>query len=125
MSVALDFLASRADVEPDRIGGLGLSMGSTSLIMGAARDPRLSSLMLEATSSSIEDGAALDPPRWGPISTWPALEVFRRAGVDVSAVRPIDILGSFGSESSCSSTGERPVGSTGNGPEDGQSRSGA
>lgn len=96
VSVALDFLASRADVEPDRIGGLGLSMGSTSLIMGAARDPRLSSLMLEATSSSIEDGAALDPPRWGPISTWPALEVFRRAGVDVSAVRPIDVLGGFG-----------------------------
>lgn len=95
VSGALDFLASRADVEPGRIGGLGVSLGATSLILGAARDPRLVGLMVEATSSSLEDGAALDPPRWGPISTWPGLEVFRRAGVDVAAVRPVDVLGRF------------------------------
>lgn len=96
VSRALDFLASRAEVEPGRIGGLGVSMGATSLVLGAARDPRLSSLLLEATTSSLEDGAALDPPRWGPVSTWPSIAVFRRAGVDVSAVRPVDVLGRFG-----------------------------
>ena len=38
---ALDYLVSRAQVDPDRLGTLGLSMGSTMAWWTAALDPRL------------------------------------------------------------------------------------
>ena len=95
VSAAIDFVSARPEVDPGRIGGLGFSMGAASMILGAAQDPRLRSLMLEATVSSLEEYAALDPPRLGPISTRPLLAAVRRAGVDVDAVRPIDLVGRF------------------------------
>ncbi len=45
LSSALDYLASRPDVDPDRIGAFGISMGSTFGYWLAAVEPRISALM--------------------------------------------------------------------------------
>src|SRR4029078_10782069 len=41
VSAALDFLSHRKDVDPGRIGGLGLSTGADVLLEAGAEDPRL------------------------------------------------------------------------------------
>ncbi len=92
VKAALDFLSARAEVDGGRIGGLGISLGAATLALAAADDQRLAALILEATVSSLEEGAYLDPPRWGWFSAAPGLAVFRAAGIDVVSVRPVDAL---------------------------------
>ena len=41
LQAALDYLTGRPDVDPARIGALGLSLGGAVTIMAAARDPRI------------------------------------------------------------------------------------
>jgi hypothetical protein len=53
---ALDFLAGRDDVEPDRIGALGLSTGADILIEAAARHGEIGALVADgAAAGSFED----------------------------------------------------------------------
>lgn len=53
---ALDYLEARRDVDPSRIGGLGLSTGADVLIEAAARDRRLSAVVADgATIRSLAD----------------------------------------------------------------------
>ena len=53
---ALDFIAQRPDVDPSRIGGLGLSTGADVLIEVAAQDRRLSAVVSDgATIRSLSD----------------------------------------------------------------------
>jgi uncharacterized protein len=47
VNAALDYLASRADVDPDRIGGLGLSVGGETLLETAAHTDRLKAVVSE------------------------------------------------------------------------------
>ncbi|HET6858331.1 MAG TPA: CocE/NonD family hydrolase [Streptomyces sp.] len=56
ISGALDYLRNRPDVQPDRIGGLGLSTGADALIEAAARDRRLGAVVADgATMHSFAD----------------------------------------------------------------------
>lgn len=48
---AIDFLADRDDVEPGRIGGLGLSVGGELLIQTAAHDERLAAVVSEGAGT--------------------------------------------------------------------------
>jgi pimeloyl-ACP methyl ester carboxylesterase len=45
IDAALDFVAQRPDVDPDRIAGFGLSLGGEVLLEAAARDGRLSAVV--------------------------------------------------------------------------------
>jgi dienelactone hydrolase len=54
----LDFLATRPDVDPTRIGLLGLSMGAEEAIGAAAADPRVRAVVAEgATARTAQDKA--------------------------------------------------------------------
>ena len=56
VSAALDFLSHRKDVDPGRIGGLGLSTGADVLLEAAAQDPRLKAVVLDgSTTRSLAD----------------------------------------------------------------------
>lgn len=56
VDAALDFLSKRNDVDPNRIGGLGLSTGADVLLEAAAKDPRLKAVVLDgATARSLGD----------------------------------------------------------------------
>jgi len=50
LKAAIDFLGRRADVDPDRIGGLGLSVGGEMLLETAAEDARLRAVVSEGAS---------------------------------------------------------------------------
>jgi predicted alpha/beta hydrolase len=50
LDAALGFLAGRPDVEPGRLGGLGLSVGGEMLLEAAAADPRLRAVVSEGGS---------------------------------------------------------------------------
>ena len=56
---AVDYLESRPDVDPDRIGGIGLSVGGEMLIHAAAQSDALKAIVSEgASGQSIRDGVA-------------------------------------------------------------------
>lgn len=56
VSAALDFLSQRKDVDPGRIGGLGLSTGADVLLEASAKDPRLKAVVLDgSTTRSLAD----------------------------------------------------------------------
>ena len=56
VDAALDFLSERKDVDPNRIGGLGLSTGADVLLEAAAKDPRLKAVVLDgSTARSLGD----------------------------------------------------------------------
>ena len=56
LEAALDYLGARPDVDPQRIGGLGLSVGGELLMQTAARDDRLNAVVSEgAGRQSLAD----------------------------------------------------------------------
>jgi hypothetical protein len=60
VKAAIDFLQTRPDVDPDRIGGIGLSVGGEMMLEAAAEDHRLSAVVSEgagarAYSDSIDE----------------------------------------------------------------------
>jgi hypothetical protein len=48
---AIDFLQDRPDVDPDRIGGLGLSVGGELMLQAAAQDERLAAVVSEGAGT--------------------------------------------------------------------------
>ncbi len=90
VAAAVDYLASRAEVDPSRIGLQGGSVGATTVALFAANDKRPRAVILNATWTSLEDN--IDGhfgQRFGILAA-PVVWKFRNAGVDVDAVRPID-----------------------------------
>jgi uncharacterized protein len=66
VNAALDYLTSRADVDADRIGGLGLSVGGETLLETAAHTDRLKALVSEGAGGRTykEDLAAPGAATW-------------------------------------------------------------
>lgn len=94
----VDYLATRPDVDPRRIGALGVSLGGATTILAAARDPRIRAVVdvcgftdiASATDTAYEHFIGLPAFPFSPItvriSEW-------RIGQSVSASRPIDVVG--------------------------------
>ena len=60
MKAAVDYLQTRADVNPDRIGGIGLSVGGEMMLEAAAEDHDLRAVVSEgagarAYSDSVDE----------------------------------------------------------------------
>jgi len=72
LAAAVDWIATRSDVDPQRIGGFGFSMGGYTLIQVAAEDPRLHTLVLAATPTDMLELAMWEHRRWGWLSRLPA-----------------------------------------------------
>jgi pimeloyl-ACP methyl ester carboxylesterase len=66
VDAALDFLARRPDVDPDRIGGLGLSVGGEVMLETAAHTDRLRAVVSEGAGARTykEDHQMPGPQRW-------------------------------------------------------------
>jgi uncharacterized protein len=66
---AIDFLKQRPDVEPGRIGGLGLSVGGESLLQTAARSEDLDAVVSEgAGARSVGELRSVPGSTWGPVA---------------------------------------------------------
>ena len=97
---AVDYLLSRPDVDPQRIGILGGSLGAATAIRAAARSTHLKAVVAESAFTSLEDEVAssftafsgLPPFPFAPLTVafaqW-------RTGLRISEVKPIDDIPSI------------------------------
>ena len=119
IKAAIEFLASRPDVDPERIGGLGLSVGGELMLQAAAETDELAAVVSEgagsrsvgevrempglelpmhAVETMITAGNTLftnspPPPLMqdiiGRIAPRPVLLIWTRNGVDTEALNPV------------------------------------
>ncbi|HUA59825.1 MAG TPA: alpha/beta hydrolase [Verrucomicrobiae bacterium] len=95
---AVDYLTKRPDVDPDRIGALGLSLGASATILAAARDSRIRAVVDDsgfsdapaAIRSSFQHFIGLPQFPFAPLT---AAIVRLRTGIDVNRIRPVDVIG--------------------------------
>jgi pimeloyl-ACP methyl ester carboxylesterase len=66
IEAAVDFLVARADVNPDRIGVLGLSMGGEEAIGAIASDTRIRAVVAEGATNRVAADWAWLPDAYGP-----------------------------------------------------------
>jgi dipeptidyl aminopeptidase/acylaminoacyl peptidase len=90
VSAALDFVASRPEIDPRRVAVLGFSIGASAVVLEAARDTRARAVILSPVWTSLHDEMGARAGRLGPLSVAVTLAVLRHEGIDVDAVRPID-----------------------------------
>ena len=94
---AVNFLLDQDDIDPDRIGLIGESMGGAVVIRAAARIPIIKATVAECTYTSLEDNVelgvraltGLPPFPFAPLVVWFGE---RETGADITRVRPIDDL---------------------------------
>ena len=94
----VDYLVARPDVDRERIGARGVSLGGATTILAAARDPRIRAAVddcgfsdvASATATAFEHFIGLPAFPFSPISVkiseW-------RIGQNVSQSRPLDVVG--------------------------------
>jgi pimeloyl-ACP methyl ester carboxylesterase len=91
---ALDFLLTRSEVDPDRIGAIGFSMGGATAIRLAARHPEIRAVIRDGGYTNLGD--LLNPPSRALIQKFYRTTVeivFRvQSGVNPWEVSPIDDL---------------------------------
>ncbi|MFY2563013.1 alpha/beta hydrolase [Corallococcus terminator] len=90
VTAALDFVSTRRDVDPARLGLFGFSMGGTTALLVAEQDARVKAVAAAGAYPALEADVYSGYGRWGAFSAEPVLWTLRHAGVDVEAVRPID-----------------------------------
>jgi len=97
---AVDYLLSRPDVDPQRIGILGGSLGAATAIRAAARSTYLKVVVAESAFTSLEDGVASSFAVFSGLPAFPFAPltvVFAQwqTGLRISEVRPIDDIPSI------------------------------
>ena len=93
LAAAVGWLAARRDVDADKIGALGFSMGGVMLARFASADRRVRALVLEGTPSSFEDYVGYHYARWGPLSEWPARLALNNSDLLDEALAPDRLIG--------------------------------
>jgi fermentation-respiration switch protein FrsA (DUF1100 family) len=78
---AIDWLSSRPEVDPRRIGGLGFSIGGVVLTQVAAGDARLRAVVLESPAPDFRDFVHVNSRNWGALSEWAATQALRGSGL--------------------------------------------
>jgi dipeptidyl aminopeptidase/acylaminoacyl peptidase len=94
----IDAIASRSDVDPERIGALGFSMGASTTILEAAADPRVKAVVADSGWSDVRHWVR---PRLRDVVLRPTLHfsplslklVELRAGIRLSRLRPSEVIG--------------------------------
>ncbi|HEY4303884.1 MAG TPA: alpha/beta fold hydrolase [Gemmatimonadaceae bacterium] len=86
---AIDFLATRPDVDSTRIGALGFSDGGVAVADAAATDERIRAVALVATPGDAERQTRDEYRRLGPIAVYGAMLPYRLRGVHLDSMRAI------------------------------------
>jgi dipeptidyl aminopeptidase/acylaminoacyl peptidase len=81
LSAAIDWLARQPGVNPERIGGLGFSIGGYMMTQVAATDPRLRAIVIEAAPPNFEDYLQVHHSHWGIVARVPARRALRGSGL--------------------------------------------
>jgi dipeptidyl aminopeptidase/acylaminoacyl peptidase len=91
IGAAVDWLSARADVDPQRIGGFGSSMGAYVMTQAAVLDPRLSSVTLAASPNDVVAQNWLASDRWGLLTQIPNYLALRAYGQSLD-MKPVDVI---------------------------------
>jgi fermentation-respiration switch protein FrsA (DUF1100 family) len=92
---AVAYLLTRPEVDEERIGVVGNSMGGAVAIRGAARIPEIRVVVAQSAYTSVEDNVATAVRAFMRLPPWlfaPLVVRFgeRETGLDIRQVRPID-----------------------------------
>jgi dipeptidyl aminopeptidase/acylaminoacyl peptidase len=98
---AVDYLAGRPDVDAQRIGAFGLSLGGSVTILAAAQDARMKAVVDDSGFSDAvsEIGNSFEHFIHLPAFPFARISVAiaeRRAGINVTGIRPIDVVKRIG-----------------------------
>ncbi len=94
VSAAVDWLVNRDEIDPQRIGALGQSMGAYIVTQAAVLDRRLRAVVIEASPSDVVVMNRLATARWGVLSQWPTYWALRASGMPLD-MQPKDVIGSI------------------------------
>jgi alpha-beta hydrolase superfamily lysophospholipase len=86
ISAAVEWLSHRAEVDPQRIGGFGLSMGAYVLTQTAVSDKRIRAVVLVGCPNDVVEQNWVTSAKWGWLSQWPTYWALRASGM------PLDLL---------------------------------
>ena len=97
---AVDYLLSRPDVDPQRIGILGGSLGAATALRAAARSTHLKAVVAESAFTSLEDEVASSFTVFSGLPAFPFAPLTVafaqwQTGLRISEVRPIDDIPSI------------------------------
>jgi uncharacterized protein len=92
ISAAVDWLVQRGEIDPQRIGAFGMSMGAYVLTQAAVLDKRLSAVTLAASPNDVVEFNWLASSRWGLLSQLPCYWALRAGGTPLDML-PKDIIG--------------------------------
>jgi dipeptidyl aminopeptidase/acylaminoacyl peptidase len=97
---AIDYLLSRPEVDPQRIGILGGSLGAATAIRAAARSTHLKAVVAESAFTSLEDEIASSFKAFSGLPAFPFAPLTVtfaqwQTGLRISKVRPIHDISSI------------------------------
>jgi fermentation-respiration switch protein FrsA (DUF1100 family) len=94
----VSYVAGRPDVDANRIGVLGISMGGATAILAAAKDKRIGAVVDDSGFSDAPRVIAASFEHFIHLPAFPFAPITvsianLRAGIDVNRVRPMDVIG--------------------------------
>ncbi|HLV20816.1 MAG TPA: alpha/beta fold hydrolase [Polyangiaceae bacterium] len=92
LRAATDWIARRPDVDAERIGVFGFSMGGYIVAQVAAVDPRLRAVVLAGTPADVTEQTRWEYRRWGPFSVLPALWSQRLLGYEPDEDKAVRVV---------------------------------
>ncbi|MDP8986295.1 MAG: alpha/beta fold hydrolase [Pseudomonadota bacterium] len=91
---AVGWLAAREEVDPQRIGGLGLSMGAYVLAQSAVLDHRLRAVVLAGCPTDVVEQNWVASKKWGWLSQLPTYWALRASRMPLDML-PKDVVGAI------------------------------
>jgi fermentation-respiration switch protein FrsA (DUF1100 family) len=94
---AVDYLMTRPDVDPNRIGAMGLSLGAAATILAAAGDSRIKAVLDDSSFSDVPAAIRSSFEHFIGLPSFPlaplTVSIVRlRTGIDVGRIRPSDVI---------------------------------
>jgi dipeptidyl aminopeptidase/acylaminoacyl peptidase len=94
ISAAVDWLRTRGEVDPERIGGFGFSMGAYVLTQAAVLDRRLRAVALVSSPNEVVEHNWLATAKWGLLTQVPCYLALRAYGQSLD-LPPKNVIGSI------------------------------
>jgi dipeptidyl aminopeptidase/acylaminoacyl peptidase len=90
LTAALDFVTTQSEIDANRVGVVGVSVGATAAALVAAKDTRVRAVVVSPVWTSFDEEMSIKTgrPKWLTLR-W-SLGALRDAGVDTGALDPID-----------------------------------
>jgi len=94
ISATVDWLRARGEVDPQRVGGFGISMGAYVLTQAAVLDQRLRAVALVSSPNEVVEHNWLATAKWGLLTQVPCYLALRAYGQSLD-LPPKRVIGSI------------------------------